>query len=251
MVAFFDKLFNHSLRKFLTSEIEAGCYLAFGQRGSGKSTLFAMVADVLHSYCDCYSNYPYDNTFVLPYVKVPVCDKKGRVLYMDLKFDKETLYNYKFHDCVIMLDEGKTIWPNRDYKYWTARDDNFINYLRKNNVILLVATQDYEGIDLNIRKACNNFFYMRKNDYFKNISNIEFYASEVLPVVDKELEVRSSLFRKPFNLLSFQIGYVLQRKYRFYRKPFYGKFDTDAIIELPKSEPPKLRHEGVKYDSVS
>lgn len=251
MVALFNKLFNRKLKKFLLKELEAGCYLVFGQRGAGKSTLFADIAYTLHSdELAIYSNYGYDNTFKLPYVQEFKYDKQGRVIDVELKFDKNTLYNYKFKNCVILIDEGKTIWSNRDYKYWTAKDDNFINYLRKNNVILIVATQDYEGLDLNLRKACNMFFYMRRSDRFKNFTKIELYSSEVLPVVDKELEVRSSLFRKPFNLMSFQIGCVIQRKYNFYRTPFYNMFDTDEIIELPKEDPPKLYHEGVKYDSA-
>ena len=259
-MALIDKLLNHKLKRFFSKEIEAGCYLVFGQRGSGKSTLFALAAQLNYRNLPIYSNYGYDNTYSLPYKTINVHDKKNDKWETKLVFDKDVLYQFNFRDCFILIDEGKTIWSNRDYKNWTAQDDNFINFLRKNNIVLLVATQDYEGLDLNLRKACNLYFYMRRHDLFKNVTKIEMYSSEVLPVVDKELEVRSGLFKKPFNLMSFQVGAVLCGKFNFYRKPYYQYFDTNEIIQLEK-KPPQLKlfenrnyaedFEVLNYDSVS
>ena len=246
-MSFLDFAFNRKLKKFLSQEIEPGLYLAFGQRGSGKSTLYALIAQINYKQLPVYSNYGIDNTYKLPYKLQTIRDKQGRVTDTKLVFDKETLYNYNFKDCFILIDEGKTIWPNRDIKAWTAKDDNFINFLRKNNVVLLIATQDYEGLDKNLRKACNLYFYMRRSRFFRNVTNIEMYNSEILPVTDRELEVRSGLFKKPFNLMSFQVGAMLNSKFCFYRKPYYSFFDTNEIIELDKKAPPALLHDNRSY----
>ena len=58
-----DSLLNRKLKRFFTNEIEAGCYLVFGQRGSGKSTLFALAAQMNYKQLPIFSNYGYDNTY--------------------------------------------------------------------------------------------------------------------------------------------------------------------------------------------
>lgn len=222
-------LINKKISSVIT---EPSCSLYIGDRGSGKSTLMALAArEFQKNGFKVYCQYPYKGAF-----KIPLIDKKiGGVTKQIV--DKDWLYNANLRDSLVMIDEARTVWNSRAYSAWTESDEEFFNFIRKNNTYLILATQRYDGVDLNIRYACDYTFFIQRSKFFKNWSSVDVSRSCQVKIADKQTQVVSRGYTKNAMKVNWDIAEMPITYAYFYRKPFYGDFDslftTDDKPELP------------------
>ena len=226
-MSIFD-IFNRKTRKHL---LEPYCTLVIGDRGAGKSSLFALAAEAyLKLGYQVYCQYPYEGVNMIP---MKARDYNGVTKY---DIDKEWLYGADLHDCVVMIDECRTIWPARGYAKWTQADDEFFNFLRKYNMRLFLATQIYDAVDLNVRRASDETLYLTKG--LLHYTRIEASRTTVAKVADRNTEVLGLGFKKGFRKVAYDVCEVPIGRYRFYRKKYYGKFSTAHTYEDKKKIEP-------------
>lgn len=213
-------IFNKKLSKHC---MEPYCTIVTGDRGAGKSTVFALIIERAKKLgLDVYCQFPYQDCYQLPLKKV--VDKHGT--YFDV--DKEFLYENDFKDCVILLDEAKTIYPARGFKSWSMQDEQFFNFLRKNNIRLFLATQAYDGLDLNVKRAADEVWYLTQ--WFWHFTHIETSHTTLCKVADKQTEVQGRMFKKGMRKIAWDVCEVPLRNYHFWRKPYYGDFISNFIF---------------------
>lgn len=209
-------LFNLRLSKQC---LNPSCVLITGDRGAGKSTLFALVIREANKQgLKCYSQYPYKNCYKLP-MKKQILNGVER-----FDIDKEYIYSHDFEDAVILLDEVKTIWPARNYTKWSAEDEEFFNFIRKNNIRLFMATQAYDGVDLNVRRASDECWYLTKG--ILHFTHVEASKTTIAKVADKNTEVMGRMFKKGMRKVVWELCEVPIGHYIFWRKSFYKDFFT-------------------------
>lgn len=222
-------LINKKISSVIT---EPSCSLYIGDRGSGKSTLMALAArEFQKNGFKVYCQYPYKGAF-----KIPLIDKKiGGVTKQIV--DKNWLYNANLRDSLVMIDEARTVWNSRAYSAWSESDEEFFNFIRKNNTYLILATQRYDGVDLNIRYACDYTFFIQRSKFLKNWSTVDVSRSCQVKIADKQTQVVSRGYTKNAMKVNWDIAEMPITYAYFYRKPFYGDFDslftTDDKPELP------------------
>ena len=179
-----DGLINRRLKQH---SLTPTCTMIVGDRGTGKSTLLAMVAKcALQSGLKVFTQYPYKDCYVIPMVPKMI---DGVEKY---DIDKSWLYNHDLSDSVVLLDECRTVYPARSWNKWTQSDDEFFNFLRKNRCYVFLATQVYDAVDLNVKRACDETWYLTKGWFF---TNIEASHTTVAKVADKNTEVLGRLFK--------------------------------------------------------
>lgn len=69
---------------------------------------------------------------------------------------------HRLHDCDLMIDEGSTIFPAdgwQDQPMWLRK---LWSQHRHNGIRIVMLTQDFKGIDVNIRRMCGASYRMRK-----------------------------------------------------------------------------------------
>lgn len=222
-------LINKKISSVIT---EPSCSLYIGDRGSGKSSLMALAArEFQKNGFKVYCQYPYKGAF-----KIPLIDKKiGGVTKQIV--NKDWLYNANLRDSLVMIDEARTVWNSRAYSAWSESDEEFFNFIRKNNTYLILATQRYDGVDLNIRYACDYTFFIQRSKFFKNWSSVDVSRSCQVKIADKQTQVVSRGYTKNAMRVNWDIAEMPIAYCYFYRKPFYGDFDslftTDDKPELP------------------
>ena len=100
-------LFNKKIAKH---SLEPYCVIVTGDRGVGKSTLFALIVEAAKKEgLDVFCQLPYKDCYQIPLTYIT---KKG---YTYLDIDKQWLYSHDFNHCVLLIDEAKTVWPARGY----------------------------------------------------------------------------------------------------------------------------------------
>lgn len=219
-------------KKISSVVTDSSCSLFIGDRGSGKSTLMALAArEFKKNGFKVYCQYPYKGAY-----KIPLVDKKiGGVTKQIL--DKDWLYNANLRDSLVMIDEARTVWNARAYSAWTESDEEFFNFIRKNNTYLILATQRYDGVDLNIRYACDYTFFIQRSRFFKNWSTVDVSRSCQVKIADKQTQVVSRGYTKNAMKVNWDLAEMPITYAYFYRKPFYGDFDslftTDDKPEFP------------------
>lgn len=219
-------------KKLQRLSFESQCDLIVGDRGSGKSTLFALKSELfMNAGYKVYCQYPYRGAYRVPLVEKTVGKVKKKIV------DKEWLYNTDLSHSLVMLDEARTIWNARTYTAWTESDEDFFNMIRKTDTFLSLATQRYDGVDLNIRFACDYTYFVQQNRFFKNWSTVDVSRSVQLKIADKQTQVVSKGYSKNAMKVSWEIGEVPIAYCHFYRKPYYGDFDTKfTLLEKEPSE---------------
>ena len=223
-------LFNRRLKKHIMDNY---CTLVIGDRGAGKSTLFAFIAEQFNKKgYSVYCQYPYDGVYMIPMIPRTV---DGVTKY---DIDKNWLYSADLHDCVVLIDECRTIWPARSYAKWSQSDDEFFNFLRKYNIRLFLATQIYDAVDLNVKRASDETYYLTKGLF--NFTHIEASHTTVAKVADKNTEVLGRRFKQGLQKVVYDICEVPSGNFRFWRKPYYGKFDTLYTYDEKKAHTPVL-----------
>ncbi len=222
-------LINKKISSVIT---EPSCSLYIGDRGSGKSSLMSLASrEFQKNGFKVYCQYPYKGAF-----KIPLIEKKiGGVTKQIV--DKNWLYNANLRDSLVMIDEARTVWNSRAYSAWSESDEEFFNFIRKNNTYLILATQRYDGVDLNIRYACDYTFFIQRSKFFRNWSTVDVSRSCQVKIADKQTQVVSRGYTKNAMKVNWDIAEMPISYCYFYRKPFYGDFDslftTDDKPELP------------------
>ena len=114
---------NKKLKCYIS---EPYCTIITGDRGTGKSSVFALIAEeYLKLGYKVYCQYPYKGVYQISMKKTLI----NGVYKADV--DKQWLYNANLSHSVILIDEARTVWPARSYAKWTQADDEFFNFLRK------------------------------------------------------------------------------------------------------------------------
>lgn len=228
-------IFNKKLARHV---LEPFCTIVTGDRGSGKSTVFALILETARKAgLDVYCQFPYKDCYQIPLTEIRT---KDGFTYLDI--DKQWLYSYDFKDCVLLIDEAKTVWPARGFKSWSMQDEQFFNFIRKNNIRLFLATQAYDGLDLNVKRAADEVWYLTQ--WFLHFTHIESSHTTLCKVADKQTEVQGRMFKKGMRKIAWDVCEVPIRNYYFWRKSFYGKFITDYVFGT------KERPENVSWNDL-
>lgn len=218
-------------RRLANHVLEPYCTIVTGDRGSGKSTFFALVVEAASKAgLKVFCQFPYKDCYNIPLAEVY---KKG---YSYLDIDKDWLYSHDFNKCVILIDEAKTVWPARGYADWSMRDEMFFNFLRKNDIHLFCATQAYDGLDLNVKRAADEVMYLTKS--ILHFTHIETSHTTLCKVADKTTEVQGRMFRKGMRKIAWDVCEVPVADFHFWRKSYYKKFVSNYVFE--KGDPPEL-----------
>ena len=223
-------LFNWRLSRHV---FEPQCVVLTGDKGAGKSSLFALIARSFNKQgYKVYCQYPYKNCYKIPMVKQIV---NGAERY---DVDKNWLYSHDFSNSVVMLDEGKTIWPARNYAKWSMCDEEWFNMLRHNNTWVFINTQFYDGVDINVRRAADESWFLTKGTsiFTKEFTYVEASHTTIAKVSDKQTEVEGRLFKKGMRKVQWDICEVPVGTFHFYRPPYYKDFFTHFTYD--KKKPP-------------
>lgn len=206
--------------------METNCSIYVGDKGSGKSTLMALACDTFLKIpgFKVFCNYPYKGAFQIPY-KTIVDKKYGDKIILD----KDFLYRADLRNSLVMIDEARTVWNARSYAQWTEQDEEFFNFIRKNNTYVILATQRYDGIDLNCRCAADMTFFIQRHSFFKNVSTVDISRSCQVKIADKNTEVVSRGYTKGAQKVVWDVAEMPIKYTWFYRKPYYKDFDTRFI----------------------
>lgn len=138
--------------------------------------------------------------------------------------DKAWLYNANLSHSVVLIDEARTVWPARSYAKWTQADDEFFNFLRKNDTRLFIATQAYDALDLNVRRAADETFYLTKG--FLHLTHIEASHTTIAKIADNNTAVVGRMFKAGMQKVIWDVCEIPVGNFLFWRKPYYGKFMT-------------------------
>lgn len=229
-------LINKKLQRLA---FESHCDLVVGDRGSGKSTYLALKGQVFQEAgYKVYCQYPYRGAYRIPLVEKKIGKATKYIV------DKDWLYNTDLSHSLVMLDEARTIWNARAYTSWSESDEDFFNMIRKTDTFLCLATQRYDGVDLNIRFACDYTYFIQQSKFFRNWSTVDVSRSVQLKVADKQTQVVSKGYSRNAMKVTWDIGEVPIAYCHFYRKPFYNEFDTSHT--LLKKLPP----EAILWDEI-
>lgn len=230
-------------KRLMRHVLNASCGVLIGDRGSGKSTFFAFIADTyLNEGYDVYCQYPYKGCYQIPLVESCI---NGVMKY---NIDKDWLYSANLSHACVLIDEARTVWPARSYSKWTISDDEFFNFLRKNDTHLFLATQAYDVLDLNIRRAADETYYLTKE--FFHFSFIEASHTTLAKVADKNTEVIGRAFKKGMYKVTYDICEIASGDFWFWRKPWYNRFiSTHTFYEKPFKDVP-LWESIIDFDTL-
>ena len=204
--------------KFNQFLLECDSAIIYGQRGSGKSTLFAKIADLYNKNgIPVYSQYAYKFAHRLPLIRH--YDKKTNIVRYDL--DKSFLYSSDFYNCCILIDECATVYPARKFGDWNDADDDFFNFLRKKNIHLFISTQFFDKVDLNVRRACSYSIYLEPS--FFNFSKYDICYNDYKRILNKQVDRKSFVSEFACVETDYKRGF-------FNRKKFYHNFDTYFVL---------------------
>lgn len=235
-------ILNHRLKKVC---LDYSVLIIHGQRASGKSSLFALIAqEALKQGREVYCQYPYDRVHKIPMKEYKV----GKVVRFDI--DKDWLYSHEFEEyAVVLIDESSTIWPARSYAKWTQADSDFFNFIRKQHITLILACQYYDQLDLNVKRSADGSFFLNESLHFRNFTLIEECKLLTVKVADKNTELLGQAFKRGARKVTYDVCEIPLRNYRFYRKPYYDKFLTDYVPFIKTSQPQPLWNEFVDFST--
>lgn len=233
-------------RKLKKSCLDYSCLVGFGSRGAGKSSVMALIAHVaIKEGREVYCQFPYDGVHMIP-LKQEVVKNITR-----FDVDKEWLYSHQFEPySVIMLDEGSTIWPARDFSKWSRHDSDFFNYIRKQHITIIIMTQYYDQLDLNVKRSADETWFLNKSIYFKNFTTIEASETLTVKIADNNTEVLGKAFKRGARKVAYDVCEIPKRNYMFYMKPYFGKFLTDYVPFNKTPQPQPLWNEFLQFNNT-
>ena len=217
-------------KRIKTHCLEPYCTIITGDRGTGKSSVFALIAEeYMKLGYKVYCQYPYKGVYQIPMTKKLI----NGVEKADV--DKKWLYTANLSNSVVLIDEARTVWAARSYSSWTQADDEFFNFLRKNDTRLFVATQAYDALDLNVKRASDETWFLTKG--FLHLTHIEASHTTIAKIADNNTTVLGRMFKAGMQKVVWDICEVPVGNFLFWRKPYYGKFMTlftfDEKPEIP------------------
>ena len=220
---FKDKIFNNKLKSLFR---DCACGLVIGDRGSGKSCFFSLIAyESIKDGMQVYSNYPIENVNAIPSIVTTRKDGSKRI-----RLDKDWLYTTDLTNAVLLIDEARTVWNARAYNDWNWQDEEFFNFIRHYNTFVWLATQCYDGVDLNCRRAVEYTFFFQRITAFplitRNLSSVEICRSIQCKTEDRNYHIVSRGFSKNALLTNWNIGEVPIDKGYFYRRSYYKLYNT-------------------------
>ena len=211
MRKFFDKLFNKRIKRLIAN---ASCIIVAGDRGTGKSAFFCL-AEAL--YDSVVSNYPMTFARALS----PQIGPRGTV-----SFDKPQLYSLDLKDTCCLIDEARTVYPARGYAKWSQDDDEFFNFLRKRRASVWLATQAYDCLDLNVRRAADYCIYLTPT-LFRGLSRCEITRTTLAKVADRNTEIVGRGLKRGLRKVNWEVcEQLVTDKIFFYHKAYWGKYET-------------------------
>lgn len=227
-------IFNRRIQRHI---FDSYCTLIVGDRGTGKSSLMALIADeYIQQGYDVYCQYPYDGVYQIPMKERNV---QGVKKY---DIDKEWLYSADLQKSIVMIDECRTVWPARSYAKWTQADDEFFNLLRHYETRLFLATQVYDAVDLNVKRASDETYYLSKGWF--HMTHIESSYTTLAKVADRNTEVIGRRFKQGMRKVVYDICEMPAGNFRFWRKPYYGKYDSLFTFDE------KIPYEPVSWNNL-
>ena len=211
MKKFLHKLFNKKITRLIYG---ASCIIVAGDRGSGKSAFFCLSDEIFEKKV---SNYPYPGHYALMPIKGP----RGTTM-----FNKEELYGLDITDTCVLIDEARTVYPARAYAKWTQEDDEFFNFLRKRKSAVWLATQAYDCLDLNVRRAADYCIYLTPT-FLRGLSRCEITRTTLAKVADRNTELVGRGIKRGLRKVNWEVceQLVTERAF-FYHKYYWGKYDT-------------------------
>lgn len=232
---FYDRLINKHIKQIFR---DCSCGLVIGDRGTGKSTFFSLIAnESLKDEMNVYSNYPIQGVYSIPSIVTTRKDGSKKI-----RLDKDWLYTTDLTNSVILIDEARTVWNARAYNDWNWQDEEFFNFIRHYNTFVWLATQVYDGVDLNCRRAVEYTFFFQKLVQFplftRNLSRVEINRSIQCKTEDKNYHIVSKGFSKEALLTNWNIGEIPIQNCYFYRRSYYKLFnsyytDNSKVIRDP------------------
>ena len=227
-------LFEFLNRKLKRHCLESSCIIIFGDRGCGKSSTLALICEqALKAERMVFCQYPYQGAVRIPLVRRQL--KTGMDLF---DIDKDWLYNTAFpKGSVILIDEASTIWPARNFKSWNESDSAFFNFIRKEGLTLVLATQYWDQLDLNVKRSASEAWFESSSLIFPNLTVIETSTTTTVKVADKQTEVIGRAFKRGARKIAFDVCEIPKRTYRLYRKPYYGQFVSEFVPFKKKERP--------------
>ena len=226
--------------------LETELMMIIGDRGAGKSCFMALVAEVYKKAgYPVFCQYPYNGCNVIPMVSREV---KGVVKY---DIDKDWLYTSDLHDSCLLIDECRTIWPARSYAKWTLDDEEFFNFIRRYNMHVFLATQAYDGVDLNVRRACDTTLYLTKSSWRRHVTHIEESVTTIAKVADTQTEVLGRRFKQGMRKVQWDVVECPTRSYKFKRKKYYGDYDSFFVYEKKKEIVPVPWNQYFDFENKS
>lgn len=130
--------------------------MVIGKPGSGKSTMYAKLA---YRYLS-RGYHVYGTDPVTIFIKDKKTRQKVAVQVKEIKVDQ--LYRYQFPpDSVILVDEGGTIFHNRNFKNFDKRNVLFFKRYRHDKLIIWFWSQSFD-IDVVIRNLVSQFWICDK-----------------------------------------------------------------------------------------
>lgn len=237
-----DKLLNRKLKEQIC---QPNCTLIVGQKRSGKSTLFSLITqEYIRLGYKVFCSYPCENAFLIPMVRLT--DKKtGREFPC---IDKDWLYDTDLTNCVVLIDEAATIWPAREYSTtWTSRDTEWFTMLGHYKTVVFLTVQYWDLIDVNVKRSCDEIWFLTKNRFFKGITDIDMSSSITLKVADKNTEIVGKFGRQGAMAVKWQLCEIPLSNCHFYRKPYYKYFSSEFSYKIKNEKQPQ---DMIEWDNV-
>ena len=214
-------IFKRHHKKLIRLLFNASCVIVAGDRGTGKSALFCVADEIFENVV---SNYP--TTFSR---QLPTDIKRGKAV-----FNKELLYSLDTYKTCVLLDEARTIYPARGYAKWTEEDDSFFNFLRKRESAVWLATQAYDCLDLNVRRAADYSLFLTKT-IFPHVARVEVTKTTLAKVADRNTEVLGRGVKKGLRKVAFDTceQLVTDKLFLFLPK-FFNMYITNYYMAADK-----------------
>jgi len=214
-------IFKRHHKKLVKLLFNASCVIVSGDRGTGKSALFCVADEIFENVI---SNYP--TTFSR---QLPTNIIRGKAV-----FDKDLLYSLDTYKTCVLLDEARTIYPARGYAKWTEEDDSFFNFLRKRESAVWLATQAYDCVDLNVKRAADYSLFLTKT-MFPHVARVEVTRTTLAKVADKNTELVGRGVRKGLRRVTFEIcEQLVTDKLFLYLPKFFNMYVTNYYIAADK-----------------
>lgn len=190
--------------------IPKGLTLYFANKGTGKTTLLSKFAYLGQNKRKFKKKYP-NGTFS----NVPISGCK----HLDIK---EQLGKVNIEKALVLVDEGAIEFDN------TTRlpdcQKMFFRLQRHYECDVIVISQSWEDININLRRLYDNMFIMSRSRVLRHMS----YIRRIVKYIDINEETN-----KPEDF--YKWAYPAVFSYWFNRKPYYKYFDTHyKPYELPE-----------------